>query len=168
MDKQTLERKSFEAAAHTAALWTRLTHTDTAKRAAKGIRQFLLGLVLSQGMFFGTYAPLGIAFTGACTTKGIYALLGSVIGYLLGHGGMLGVSCAAASILTFICAYIFKEHLRKIWFMPLSCSFMTLICTFILLPAPPFLSIAKIFQFITVCAITGGLCLCYIKAFSYP
>lgn len=168
MDKQTLERKSFEAAAHTAALWTRITHTDTAKRVTRGIRQFLLGLVLSQGMFFGSYAPLGIAFTGACTTKGIYALLGSVLGYIFGHGGMLGLSCAVASILTFICAYIFKEHIKKAWFMPLSCSFMTLICTFILLPAPPFLSIAQIFQFITVCVITGGLCWCYIKAFSYP
>lgn len=170
MDKQTLERKSFKFAARTAAIYTKFSKTDFAKHLSGGTKSFLLGAILSQATLLNTFSPIAIAFCAACTISkySIYSLFGCILGYAIGHRNMLGLSCAAASVLCFICAYIFREYINKPWFMPLVCTSMTAVCTFVLLPAPPELSIAHILQFIVICFVTGCLCWCYMQAFSKP
>lgn len=170
MDKQTLERKSFQAAAHTAAVWTKITHTDIAKKLYGGTKRFLLGIILSQGIFFGSFSPLGVAFTSASASSrySVFALLGSILGYIIGIGGIESIAFSTACILVFICAYIFRDYIKKAWFLPISCTLITASCTFILLPAPPNLKLTNVFQFFLSCLIGGGLCWCYMQAFSTP
>lgn len=172
MDKHTLERKSFRAAARAAETWTRFLRTDEVRQISGGIKRMLLCAVLSRGMILGGFAPLGVAMTGACAAlgKGYTALAGAFFGAILLRGGMSGVTAAAAALLTLVCAQVFDKTAAKQrgWFMPVVSALMMAACSFVLLPAPDQLRPAHVFQFLAACTLTGGLCWCYIQALSPP
>lgn len=172
MDKRTLERKSFRAAARTAETWTRFIRTDEVRQISGGIKRMLLCAVLSRGLILGGFAPLGVAMTGAYAAfgKGYTALAGAFFGAILLRGGMSGVTAAAAALLTLVCAQVFDRTAAKgrSWFMPLVSALMMAACSFVLLPAPDQLRPAHVFQFLAACTLTGGLCWCYIQALSPP
>ena len=172
MDKHTLERKSFRAAARAAETWTRFTRTDEVRQIGGGVKRLLLCAVLSRGVILGGFAPLGVAMTGACAAlgKGYCALIGAFFGAILLRGGMSGVTAAAAALLTFVCAQIFEKPpaKRRGWFMPLMSALMMAACNFVLLPLPGLLRPAHVFRFLAACTLTGALCWCYIQALSPP
>ena len=60
MDKHTLERRSFRAAARAAETWTRLTRTDEVRQISGGLKQLLLCAVLARGVVFGSLPPLAL------------------------------------------------------------------------------------------------------------
>ena len=81
--------------------------------------QFSAALLLAQGHFLGRFAPLGVAFTAAAVCWPFYgkeyrrllpgaALLGAVTGYLIAGGAVDGTKYAAASILCYAAALIFR------------------------------------------------------------
>ena len=172
MDKHTLERKGFRAAARAAETWTRFTRTDEVRQIGGGVKRLLLCAVLSRGVILGGFAPLGVAMTGACAAlgKGYCALIGAFFGAILLRGGMSGVTAAAAALLTFVCAQIFEKPpaKRRGWFMPLMSALMMAACNFVLLPLPGLLRPAHVFRFLAACTLTGALCWCYIQALSPP
>lgn len=172
MDKHTLERRSFRAAARAAEAWTRLTRTDEVRQIGGSLKGLLLCAVLARGVFFGEFAPLGVAMTGAYAARGrgYTAFAGAFFGALLLRGGMTGVTAAAASLLTLVCAQVFERTAAKqrAWFMPLMSALMMASCSFVLLPAPGLLRPAQVFRFLAVCALTGALAWCYIQALSPP
>lgn len=172
MDKHTLERRSFRAAARAAETWTRFTRTDEVREIGGGVKRLLLCAVLSRGVILGGFAPLGVAMTGACAAhgKGYCALAGAFFGAILLRGGMSGVTAAAAALLTLVCAQIFEKPpaKRRGWFMPLMSALMMAACSFVLLPAPGLLRPAHIFRFLAACTLTGMLCWCYMQALTPP
>ena len=172
MDKHTLERRSFRAAARAAETWTRFTRTDEVREIGGGVKRLLLCAVLSRGVILGGFAPLGVAMTGACAAhgKGYCALAGAFFGAILLRGGMSGVTAAAAALLTLVCAQIFEKPpaKRRGWFMPLMSALMMAACSFVLLPAPGMLRPAHIFRFLAACTLTGMLCWCYMQALTPP
>lgn len=172
MDKHTLERRSFRAAARAAETWTRLTRTDEVRQISGGLKQLLLCAVLARGVVFGEFAPLGVAMTGAYAAlgKGYPAFAGAFFGAILLRGGMTGITAAAASLLTLVCAQIFHRPAgsRRTWFMPLMSALMMACCNFVLLPTPDVLRPAQVFRFLATCVLTGGLSWCYIQALSPP
>lgn len=172
MDKHTLERRSFRAAARAAETWTRFTRTDEVRQFGGGVKRLLLCAVLSRGVILGGFAPLGVAMTGACAAlgKGYCALIGAFFGAILLRGGMSGVTAAAAALLTFACAQVFDKRSvqRRGWFMPLMSALMMAACSFVLLPLPGMLRPAHVFRFLAACVLTGALCWCYIQALSPP
>ena len=172
MDKHTLERRSFRAAARAAETWTRFTRTDEVRQIGGGVKRLLLCAVLSRGVILGGFAPLGVAMTGACAAlgKGYCALIGAFFGAVLLRGGLTGVTAAAAALLTFACAQIFDKPSvqRRGWFMPLMSALMMAACSFVLLPLPGMLRPAHVFRFLAACVLTGALCWCYIQALSPP
>ncbi len=75
---------------------------------------FLLAAVLSGGVIFGSYAPLGVAAVagagaGLC---GGAALLGAALGYLTLLGFAEGLRYLSAAIFTFAVAFAFQESPR--------------------------------------------------------
>lgn len=170
MDKHTLEKRSFRAAARAAEAWTRLTRTDEVQQISSGIKQTLLCAVLARGVLFGEYAPLGVAMTGACAAlgRGYCAFAGAFFGAVLLRGGLTGVTAAAAALLTLVCAQVFDRPAgaRPGWFMPLMSALMMAACSFVLLPAPGQLQPAQALRFAATCVLTGGLSWCYIQALS--
>lgn len=173
MDKHTLERKSFRAAARAAETWTRFTRTDEVRQISGGVKRLLLCAVLSRGVILGGFAPLGVAMTGACAAlgKGYCALVGAFFGAILLRGGMSGITAAAAALLTLVSAQIFDKPSaaqRRGWFLPLMSALMMAACSFVLLPAPGLLRPAHVFRYLAACTLTGALCWCYIQALSPP
>ena len=61
MDKHTLERRSFRAAARAAETWTRFTRSDEVREIGGDVKRLLLCAMLSRGVILGGFAPLGVA-----------------------------------------------------------------------------------------------------------
>lgn len=91
-------------------------------RLGQGGVRFLLAAVLSGVELPGGYAPLGVAFVGACGpgTDGACALLGSLLGALCARGVSQGLREMAAGVLVFSVAFAFYDVrlCAKSWFMP--------------------------------------------------
>lgn len=88
-----------------------------------GIR-FLLGMILAGGRVLDGAAPFGVAFVAASGTgsQGIFALGGTLLGYLFSLGLEDGLRYSAGAILVFALAFAFGDNAfcRRRHFMPLA------------------------------------------------
>ncbi len=91
-----------------------------------------LGFALGCAEPFGGCAPFGISFCAGATPGmgGFCCLLGTLAGYLLSRGLDRGIRCAAASMLSFTTAFVFRDTpaLEHRWFLSAAAGLITLIC----------------------------------------
>ncbi len=94
------------------------------RRAALAGVDFLLGFTLSAARVAGDAAPFGAAAvaSGGIGSGGVCRLAGACLGYLAVGGLDWGVRYAAACVMVFTVAFVFRDVSisRRRWFMPLA------------------------------------------------
>ncbi len=112
-----------------------LVRTERREAKASGLSRtaglsirLLLGAILAGGELFGGGAPFAVGLVAAsgAGTEGLFALIGSALGYLFFHGVTPGLRFAAACLLVFSVAFAFYDVgiYRRSWFMPLMAALM--------------------------------------------
>ncbi|MCL2580376.1 MAG: SpoIIE family protein phosphatase [Oscillospiraceae bacterium] len=84
------------------------------------------GLILSQGVLFGSVAPFGVALVAALSgANAMGAALGAIAGYIVLHGPAFGIQYLAAILLVLAAGWLFagriKDEDRRPLFSALTC-----------------------------------------------
>ncbi len=129
-------QKSFTLAARASAWYSRLVAMETVQMVGRLVREFVLTALLARGVILGGWSPFGVAMTAAAVSQnsGYAAVMGAFVGSLLPETNLMGLTTAAAALMTLICGHVFEPwRERKVWLMPLLTAVCMASCTVVCL-----------------------------------